>query len=99
MRRMVHELALLAAILILVITTPVIAIRGLTLALGTWPGDGAPEWWDRGSLAAAGLFAVAAVFLIWDTLRISRIERDGVIVERLRLPVWRRRRRRSTRGR
>ena len=39
------------------------------------------------------MFAVAAIFLIWDTHRISEIERKGVIVERLRLPVWRRRRR------
>ena len=91
MRRAVHELALLAAILIVVFTTPVLAIRGLTLVLGTWPGDGAPTWWDRGSLAAAGLFALAAAFLIWDTHRISRIERDGVIVEHLRMPVRRRR--------
>jgi hypothetical protein len=93
MRRAVHELALLVAILVLVFTTPVLAIRGLTMALGTWPGEQAPEWWDRGSLAAAGLFVLAAAFLIWDTIRISRIERDGVVVEHLRLPESRRRRR------
>jgi hypothetical protein len=94
MRRIVHGLALLVAILMVVVTAPVIAIRGLTLAWGTWPGDGAPEWWDRASLAAAVLFCGAAIFLIWDTVRISRVERDGVIVERLRLPIWRGRRRR-----
>ena len=55
--------------------------------------DEAPEWWDRVCLASAAMFAVAAIFLIWDTHRISEIERKGVIVERLRLPVWRRRRR------
>ncbi|MGH9116825.1 MAG: hypothetical protein ACRD0A_02780 [Acidimicrobiales bacterium] len=94
MRRAVHELALLVAILILVVTTPVLAIRGLTMALGTWPGEGAPAWWDRGSVAAAGLFLIAALFLAWDTHRISRVERNGVIVEHLRVPVSRRRRRR-----
>jgi hypothetical protein len=93
MRRAVHELALLVAILIVVFTTPVLAIRGLTMALGTWPGERAPAWWDRGSLAAAGLFFLAAAFLLWDTLRISRIEREGVVVEHLRFPVRRRRRR------
>jgi hypothetical protein len=92
MRRAVHELVLLIAILVVVFTTPVVAIRGLTMALGTWPGDGAPEWWDRGSLAAVGLFVLAAAFLIWNTLRISRIEREGVTVANLRLPMSRRRR-------
>ncbi len=94
MRRAVHELALLVAILVVVFTTPVLAIRGLTMALGTWPGERAPAWWDRGSMAAAALFAISAVFLIWDTHRISRIERNGVVVEHFRVPVSRRRRRR-----
>ena len=94
MRRAVHELTLFVAILIVVVTTPVLAVRGLTMAVGTWPGDDAPAWWDRGSMAAAGLFLVAALFLIWDTHRISQIEGQGVVVEHLRVPVSRRRRRR-----
>jgi hypothetical protein len=93
MRRAVLELVLLVAILAVVFTTPVVAIRGLTMAFDTWPGERVPEWWDRGSLAAVGLFVVSAAFLIWNTLRISRIERDGVVVEHLRLRGARRRRR------
>lgn len=94
MRRAVHELTLLLAILAVVFTLPILAIRGLTMALGTWPGDRAPTWWDMGTKAAAALFVVAAIFLIWDSHRISRIENQGVIVEHLRLPTPRRLRRR-----
>jgi hypothetical protein len=93
MRRAGHELVLLVAILAVVVSLPVIAIRGLTMAVGSWPGDGAPEWWDRACLAALVVFSAAALFLIWDTWRISRIERNGVVVEHLRMPVRRRRRR------
>jgi uncharacterized protein YybS (DUF2232 family) len=95
MRRAVHEVALLVAILAVVFTLPVLGIRAITMALRTWPGEAAPEWWDRGTMAAAALFAIAACFLIWDTIRISRIERTGVTVEHLRIPAPRRRRRRA----
>ena len=39
MRRAVHEVALLVAILIVVFTLPVLGVRAITMALGTWPGD------------------------------------------------------------
>jgi hypothetical protein len=92
MRRAAHELLFLVSILVVVFTLPVVAIRGATIALGTWPGDAAPEWWTRLSLGAAILFALACGFLIWDTVRISRIESTGVMVDHLRLPSRRRRR-------
>jgi hypothetical protein len=92
MRRAAHELVFLLAILAVVVTLPIVVIRAATMALGTWPGDGAPEWWERASLGAAVLFGLASLFLIWDTYRISRIETTGVIVSRLRTPPRRRRR-------
>jgi hypothetical protein len=92
MRRAAHELGLLVAILVIVVSIPILAIRALTMAIGSWPGDRVPEWWDRASMGAAALFVVAGVFLIWDTHRISRHEEDGVIVEHLRIPAKRRRR-------
>ncbi|MGH9245570.1 MAG: hypothetical protein ACRD29_14890 [Acidimicrobiales bacterium] len=93
MRRAVHELAFFLAIIIVVVSVPVLAVRALTLAFDTWPGDGAPEWWDRATVAAAVLFVGAALFLIWDTHRISKVEETGVIVDHLRVPARRRRRR------
>jgi hypothetical protein len=90
MRRAAHELLFLVAILAAVVTLPIVAIRAATMALGTWPGDGAPPWWERASLGAAVVFGLSCLFLIWDSIRISRIESSGVIVERLRTPPRRR---------
>lgn len=79
------------AIVSVVATAPPLAIRAITLVTGG--PQSTPDWWSRLCLVALGVFILAASFLVWDARQLSRAEDAGVIVDRLRVPTPRNRRR------
>ncbi len=90
MHRAAHAFGQLLAIIAVVTTAPVVAVRAGARLGGV---GNAPGWDDRGFVVALAVLVVAGAFLAWETRRIGRRETAGVVVDRLRVPAPRRYRR------
>jgi hypothetical protein len=86
-------LILFVAIAALVVSAPIVAVWGGTKALGR-DETSVPDWWHDVTRWSVPVFVVALAFVTWDSFRIARMEERGIVVNDLRVPAPRRRRRR-----
>jgi len=87
--RAAHALGQFVAIIVVVVSGPVVAVRAGAGLGGVGP---VPHWWDRAFTIAVPSLVVAVAFLVWEARRISRRETEGIVVNRLRVPAPRRHR-------